>query len=200
LSICRPPARKSRTLAQKIAAAPQPLRQAAELTATLARAMHYAHQRGVVHRDLKPANVLLSADGTLKITDFGLAKKLDEQCQMQTGAILGTPSYMAPEQAAGKKDIGPVGQKKPNDLGLFDMHGNVWNWCQENGWTYPGGTKARPLEDKEDNSDITDRLICVLRGASFIDHASNVRAAFRHINQPTKRNGTSGLRVARTCN
>ena len=74
---------------------------------TLAEAMHAAHEANVVHRDLKPANVLLSLDGTPKITDFGLAKKLDESGQTQTGAIMGTPSYMAPEQAAGKKDIGP---------------------------------------------------------------------------------------------
>src|SRR6185437_2471570 len=59
-------------------------------------------------RDLKPANVLLREDGTPKITDFSLAKKLDVQGQTQTGAVMGTPSYMAPEQANGSKDIGPA--------------------------------------------------------------------------------------------
>src|SRR5262249_9778406 len=85
-------------------------RDAAELAETLARAMHHAHQHGIVHRDLKPANVLLSAEGVLKITDFGLAKLLDVQAlQTPTEAVLGTPSYMAPEQATGKGgEVGPA--------------------------------------------------------------------------------------------
>jgi formylglycine-generating enzyme required for sulfatase activity/tRNA A-37 threonylcarbamoyl transferase component Bud32 len=86
-------------------------RASATLIETLARAMHYAHLRGVVHRDLKPANVLLTADGAPKITDFGLAKRIDDQARdvSQSGAIIGTASYMAPEQAAGKvRDTGPA--------------------------------------------------------------------------------------------
>jgi len=80
-----------------------------ELVEQLARAVHHAHQAGVVHRDLKPANVLLAADGTPKITDFGLAKRLDDaSTATQTGAVMGTPSYMAPEQAQGRsRDVGP---------------------------------------------------------------------------------------------
>ena len=70
---------------------------------TLARAVQHAHEQGIVHRDLKPANVLLTTTGVAKIADFGLAKLLDvEQGQTQSGAVLGSPSYMAPEQAAGQ--------------------------------------------------------------------------------------------------
>ena len=114
-----------------------PLRQAAELTATLAEAVQHAHERGVVHRDLKPSNVLLQRrprertadadsaasgpdaafDFVPRITDFGLAKLTaetppppgEEGARTQSGAVLGTPSYMAPEQASGKnKEIGPA--------------------------------------------------------------------------------------------
>src|SRR5204863_4416973 len=78
-------------------------RRAAGLVETLARAMHAAHQRGIIHRDLKPANVLLTADGTAKITDFGLAKRLHRDSDLTPSfAVVGTLAYMAPEQAEGK--------------------------------------------------------------------------------------------------
>jgi serine/threonine protein kinase len=98
------------SLAHKLAGTPQPPSEAARLVEILARAVHYAHQRGILHRDLKPSNVLLAADGTPKITDFGLAKQLDQDAgQTQSGAIMGTPRYMAPEQAGGKsKAVGPA--------------------------------------------------------------------------------------------
>jgi serine/threonine-protein kinase len=96
------------SLEKKLGSTPLPPKKAASLVETLARAMQAAHEEKVIHRDLKPANVLLAEDGTPKITDFGLAKKLDEAGQTRSGAILGTPSYMAPEQAGGKSGaIGP---------------------------------------------------------------------------------------------
>jgi serine/threonine-protein kinase len=98
------------SLARGLVGTPWPARQAAALVEVLARAMHYAHGQGIVHRDLKPANVLLTADGTPKVSDFGLAKCLDGHgASTQTGTAMGTPSYMAPEQAASKaRRVGPA--------------------------------------------------------------------------------------------
>jgi WD40 repeat protein len=96
-------------LDRKLAGTPLPPQEAAQLVEVLARAMEHAHRHGVLHRDLKPANVLLTEDGTPKITDFGLAKKVEEAGQTATGAVMGTPSYMTPEQALGKSDkLGPT--------------------------------------------------------------------------------------------
>jgi WD40 repeat protein/serine/threonine protein kinase/tetratricopeptide (TPR) repeat protein len=118
------------SLAQKLTGAPQPPRLTAHFIRLVALAMHSAHQKGIIHRDLKPGNILLAVPnehvsgsdsfhsemqgafhlyGIPKITDFGLAKHLDVQSQTRTGAIIGTPSYMAPEQAEGRAHaIGPA--------------------------------------------------------------------------------------------
>jgi WD40 repeat protein len=103
------------SLETQLGGVPRAARPAAQMVETLARAVQYAHERGVVHRDIKPANVLLTADRAPKITDFGLAKRLSDEPAgstpggaTQSGDILGTPRYMAPEQAAGStKEIGP---------------------------------------------------------------------------------------------
>jgi serine/threonine-protein kinase len=97
------------SLFEKLAGTPQPARQIAFLVASVAAAVHLAHQEGIVHRDLKPGNILLTADGAPKLTDFGLARHLEGTAGLtQTGVPLGTPSYMAPEQALGKtRAIGP---------------------------------------------------------------------------------------------
>jgi eukaryotic-like serine/threonine-protein kinase len=83
-------------------------RRAAALMATVARAVHHAHQHGVLHRDLKPANILLDANGQPHVSDFGLARRLadDNNALTRSGEMVGTPSYMAPEQAM--RAFGPV--------------------------------------------------------------------------------------------
>jgi tetratricopeptide (TPR) repeat protein/tRNA A-37 threonylcarbamoyl transferase component Bud32 len=111
------------TLASRIGGKPQPPRDAARVVERLADAMSSAHRQDIIHRDLKPANVLLTTDGDPKITDFGLAKRLeDDSSQTRSGTIMGTPSYMAPEQARGdSKTIGPKSDQYALGAILYEM-------------------------------------------------------------------------------
>ncbi len=113
------------SLHQKMGGKPLPPREAAEMVEALARAMHYAHERNIIHRDLKPANILITSDGVPKITDFGLAKRLeqnDESSKTRTGTLMGTPSYMSPEQAAGRTyDIGPLSDQYALGAILYEL-------------------------------------------------------------------------------
>jgi serine/threonine protein kinase len=99
-------------LDKKLEGKPIPSEEAAKLTMVLCEAMQYAHDNGVLHRDLKPANVMTTSEGSLKVTDFGLAKRLEEETDSSStreGTIMGTPSYMSPEQARGAiHELGPA--------------------------------------------------------------------------------------------
>src|SRR5262249_6905884 len=97
------------SLARALDGTPMSAAEAARLVETLALAVAEAHRLGVVHRDLKPANVLLTADGEPKVGDFGLAKSLASESLTHTGQVVGTPCYMAPEQAEARaREVGPA--------------------------------------------------------------------------------------------
>src|SRR5437763_4849905 len=85
---------------------PMPIRDAVQLMAKLARTVHYAHEHGVLHRDIKPGNILLDTNGEPHLTDFGLARLVEgESTVTRTRDLMGTPSYMAPEQAVGNNQL-----------------------------------------------------------------------------------------------
>src|SRR4051812_34210544 len=99
---------EGRDLASLVREQPLPARRAAQYVEIIAEAIHYAHQHGILHRDLKPSNVLMDVEGNLRVGDFGLAKRMGDNSELTvTGQILGSPAYMSPEQARGKRsDVG----------------------------------------------------------------------------------------------
>ena len=112
------------SLDRMLVGTPRPALRAAKLLATLAEAIDAARREGVIHRDLKPSNVLLSTDGTPKISDFGLARHLEVGSALtQSGVTAGTPSYMAPEQARGKaNEIGPPADLYSLGAAYYGLH------------------------------------------------------------------------------
>ncbi len=111
------------SLGLRLDGTPWPPRAAARLVESLASALAEAHRTGIVHRDLKPANILMTDDGTPKITDFGLAKSSEKDLGLtKTDSILGSPSYMAPEQAEGQaKDVGPEADIYALGANLYEL-------------------------------------------------------------------------------
>jgi formylglycine-generating enzyme required for sulfatase activity len=145
------------------------------------------------------------APGYLRRTGYRLPTEAEWECACRAGAatsrhygsslpLLGRHAWY---QANSEERSWPVGQKRPNDLGLFDLHGNMWSWCQDRYATYPRSPLA-PAADKEDIKDIKDSSSRVLRGGSFLNHAPGVRSSFRNIVRPSIRNDIVGFRVCRT--
>ena len=114
---------EGKNLAEVVRRTPLPAERAARYVKTIAEATHYAHERGILHRDLKPANVLIDASDQPRITDFGLAKHIETDSDLTvSGAVVGTPSYMPPEQAAGRrKEIGPASDVYSLGAILYDL-------------------------------------------------------------------------------
>jgi tetratricopeptide (TPR) repeat protein/tRNA A-37 threonylcarbamoyl transferase component Bud32 len=111
------------SLGSRLDGTPWPPRAAARLVESLASALAEAHREGIVHRDLKPANILITDDGTPKITDFGLAKSSERDLGLtRTDSILGSPCYMAPEQAEGHaRDVGPTADIYALGANLYEL-------------------------------------------------------------------------------
>jgi serine/threonine protein kinase/formylglycine-generating enzyme required for sulfatase activity len=143
--------------------------------------------------------------GYLRRTGYRLPTEAEWEyvCRAGAGTIryYGQSEQLLGEYAWYMKNSGekahPLGQRKPNDLGLFDMHGNVWEWCQDRSSDYPESGTARAVEDEEDR-DRKDAEGRILRGGSFGDRASNVRSASRNENRPAGGGLTVGFRVVRT--
>jgi serine/threonine protein kinase len=140
-------------LAGRLATAgPLPPAEAAALVEVLARAMQAAHDQHILHRDLKPANVLFTADGTAKISDFGLARRQDDEHMTLAGQVLGTPAYMAPEQARG--DIRAVGPA----VDVYSL-GAVLYECLTGRPPFRGATVLETLRQTTDDAPVPPRQL-----------------------------------------
>ena len=128
---------------------PMPIRRAVELIAKVARTVHYAHEHGILHRDIKPGNILLDAKGEPHLTDFGLARLVESESSVtQTLDVLGTPSYMAPEQAVGNNaavsSATDVYGTRCSSLSIADRSSAVCRWSNLRDDQVAPGHRAAP--------------------------------------------------------
>jgi formylglycine-generating enzyme required for sulfatase activity len=155
-------------------------------------------------REIKPGMML--PHNYLSRTGYRLPTEAETEYATRTGAATsryyGETEELLKEYAWYQKNsqgrTWSVGSKKPNDLGLFDLHGNVYSWCQERYKGYPQGQRGQANEDTEDTLPITVQDARVVRGGSFNEPASGVRSALRFGDVPTFRTYVFGFRLART--
>jgi eukaryotic-like serine/threonine-protein kinase len=142
----------------------------------------------------------------LSLTGYRLPTEAEMEYATRAGALTsryyGETDELLPKYAGylknSQEQTWPVGSLKPNDLGLFDVQGNVYTWCQESYKDYPKGNEAEARDDQEDGIVVTSTVVRVLRGGSFLLRASDLRSAFRYGNVPSFRNYIVGFRPART--
>jgi eukaryotic-like serine/threonine-protein kinase len=144
--------------------------------------------------------------GYLKLSGYRLPTEAEMEYATRAGAVtsryFGDAEDLLPKYAwyfkNSQEKTSPVGSLKPNDLGLFDMHGNVFTWCQESYKRIPRTKNGDTIEDKEDALSIEATTSRVLRGGSFLNQVSFVRSAYRELNPPSFRSFNFGFRPART--
>jgi len=156
--------------------------------------------------EIKDGQVTRLKANYLSLTGYRLPTEAEMEFATRYGALtsryFGETEDLLPKYAWYTKNsqekTHPVGNMKPNDLGLFDVQGNVYTWCQESYKAYPRWQFFGAGEDKEDILSINNQSSRVLRGGSFLNQASNVRSAFRNNYVPTNRYYNVGFRAART--
>jgi formylglycine-generating enzyme required for sulfatase activity len=156
--------------------------------------------------EIKNGQVTKLKENYLSLTGYRLPTEAEMEFATRAGAVtsryFGETDDLLTKYAWYQKNsedkIWPVGSLKPNDLGLFDVHGNVFTWCQESFRPYPGTIEADAIEDKEDGLAIVATADRMLRGGSFGVPASLVRSASRRFTVPSLLSLNNGLRVART--
>ena len=142
----------------------------------------------------------------LKLSGYRLPTEAEMEYATRAGAVtaryFGETDELLPKyawyQQNSQEKTWPVGSLKPNELGLFDVQGNVFTWCQESVKAYPSVKGEEIAEDREDILVVTSTISRVLRGGSFFNKASSLRSASRLVNVPTMRSFSFGFRVART--